>query len=133
MTEGTAPTRSGRATLLGRLNHERDGTLTLADGRLSFATDEVVFDVPVAELHSVAASSEGFHVWHQSTRYRFRLGPGGARVDPNHGNVGQFLDHLEAFGRQRQSKRGRADWAAELESLVGRHHPASPYGRRGAR
>lgn len=52
----------------------RDGLLTLRDGRLSFVNnkDDVVFDHPCDELHSLAtrAGGAGFDVWHRDARYR---------------------------------------------------------------
>ena len=130
MADGQAPQYSRRVTLIGRLRYEREGSLTLADGRLVFDTHETVFDVPVSELHSVMLSPDGFHVWHGSTAYRFRCGPASSRS--NHGQpdgssaidfVLSLLSAPGAVAEQKQSKRSGADWVARLTPVVGQPPP----------
>jgi len=128
MADGQAPQYSRRVTLIGRLRYEREGSLTLADGRLVFDTHETVFDVPVSELHSVMSSPDGFHVWHGSTAYRFRCGPASSRDGHLDGSSGiglalSLLSAPGAFAEQKQSKRAGADWVARLTPAVGQPPP----------
>jgi len=70
-----------RAELLGTIPvpiMSKPGVLRLRNGRLTFTADdgEVKLDAPTHELHSVAVSASGIHVWHGSSRMRFAFGRG---------------------------------------------------------
>jgi len=128
-TTEAAPARTTPASLLRAVpisTFMRDGTLRLADGRLSFATRrDVVFDHAVSECHSVArAAATGFHVWHADRCYKLipeytpvpSLDGANAAVEiaVNLGRISQ------ARAADRMMRSSRDAWVELLEPLVGR-------------
>jgi hypothetical protein len=103
----------------------RDGTLALADGRLSFRTRRsTVFDRPVGEFHSIAPSaSVGMHIWHADRCYKFipkwdavnSINTSSSLVDVAV-NVARMPGALENDRRMRDA---RDEWAAVLGPLLG--------------
>lgn len=127
-TPDEAPRHSSSAVLTRRIPitlFMREGTLELADGRLSFATKRrTIFDHPVRECHSVAAAARtGFHVWHGTRCYK--LVPSYSAVHSLNTSNGA-LDvgiNLARVGRAMQADRemrsSREQWIELLEPLVG--------------
>lgn len=122
------PAHESAASLTGRVPitlFMKDGTLALNDGRLSFATRRrTVFDHPVGECHSLAASGVvGFHVWHADRCYKlvpeytavheFTAGSDAVNLAVNAGRIGKALDV------DRRMKDARSQWFGVLEPLVG--------------
>lgn len=99
--------------------------------RLSFRgglRNRVVFDVPVAELHSVSAmSSLGLHVWHGVDRYRFTF------TTPLAGEVESGNDAVDAAAaiarvpsavrQHRRSRDAAALWLTRLQAKAGAPPP----------
>ena len=105
------------------------GRLRLAGGRLTFTKNKggVIVDLPVAELHSVSASSIGLIVWHRTRRYRFAVGPGNTAI---HGTgaiggvlaIAQLPDEIKAY------KTGVAMIAAWVDAIKAQAHGVPPDG-----
>ena len=125
----TAPTTT---EIEGRVEHVRlapvsflmrSGTMHLADGRLrytrGFRDRVVVFDAPVSEFHSFAASSwgTGFHLWHGATRHRFAVFVPVAHIELGDGLVSTVAEGVDGFGRAMAA-------TAVSRGEVGRWHDA---------
>ncbi len=105
------------------------GRLRLAGGRLTFTKSKggVIVDLPVAELHSVSASSIGLVVWHGTRRYRFAVGPGNTAI---HGTgaiggalaIAQLPDEIKAY------RTGVAMIAAWVDAIKAQAHGVPPDG-----
>ena len=117
------------ASLTGRVPISlfmKDGTLTLAEGRLSYATKRrTVFDHPVDEFHSLAPSAAvGFHVWHGDRCYKFipayspvhqlHSGSDAVNLAVNAARLGKAVE------ADRRMKGARSEWFDVLEPLIGR-------------
>jgi hypothetical protein len=126
------PAYSTKASLLGKVpitTSTTDGVLTLADGRLTFATsNRTHFDHPIGEFHSVApAANVGFHVWRRDRCYKFVPGheivnglySGNDALDAVAG-VGQAI---QAAGANRRMRGQRDQWVELLRPLVGSPPP----------
>ena len=106
----------------------RSGTLRLADGRLSFtrSRDRVVFDVPMAEVHSVATTKIGFNLWHGATRYRVTFVPSVHQMNTGHDllDIGiaasGAIQALAEYGNTRQVSQ---QWVDALAPLAGQPPP----------
>jgi hypothetical protein len=129
---GDAPQHASPASLLGKVPitlFMRDGTLALADGRLSFTTRRsTVFDRPVGEFHSFAPSaSVGMHIWHGDHCYKFvpkwdavhSINTSSSLVDVAV-NAAQMP---RALRNDRQMRDARAEWAEVLGPLLGTPPP----------
>ncbi len=106
------------------------GTLQLAFGRLRFTTTggRVVFDLPLAELHSLGVGELGtaIDVWHGDTRHRVSLAgppefmvPSAAGADPIIGAVGVTSGVTQT---RREKEKARA-WRDLLEPYVAADPP----------
>lgn len=106
----------------------RSGTLRLADGRLSFtrSRNRVVFDVPMAEVHSVATTKIGFNLWHGETRYRFTFAPSVSTMKSGHDLLDVAIGAtgarkaLAEYGNAREVSQ---QWVDALAPLVGQPPP----------
>ncbi len=126
-TPAGAPHHESAASLLGTVPitlFMKDGTLALRDGRLSFVTRRgTVFDHPVHEFHSLAASGVvGFHLWHADRCYKlvpdytavheFQASSDVVNLAVNAGRIGK------AFDADRKMKDSRGQWFDVLEPLI---------------
>ncbi|MGB8857979.1 MAG: hypothetical protein WCC60_01920 [Ilumatobacteraceae bacterium] len=102
------------------------GTMRLDGGRLTFRTllrKKLVFDVPAAELHSVASmTSLGLHLWHGSTRYRLSVGAPVPVASLGHSLAGVALEAATLPARLKQDRQNRsatAQWVSLLQASAG--------------
>ena len=110
----------------------RSGTMRLADGRLRYTRRfrrRVVFDAPVGEFHSLAASSwgTGFHLWHGTTRHRFMVYHPVVPVTIGTGLVADVAEGLRTIGpglaSHARSQRDVESWQAALAPVISPHPP----------
>ena len=126
------PDTESRALLLRKVPiviGATSGRLLLSGGRLTFTKSKgaVIVDLPVAELHSVSASSIGLIVWHGTRRFRFAVGPGNTAIHGT-GAVGGVLAIAQLPGEIKAYKTGVAMIAAWVDAIKAQAHGVPPDG-----
>ncbi len=109
---------------------QTSGTLQLAFGRLRFSTPggRVVFDLPLAELHSLGVGELGtaIDVWHGDKRHRVSLaGPPELMLPPSAGSdllIGAVAVTSGVQQTRREKEKAQA-WKALLEPYVAADPP----------